>query len=80
MRTMEVVQGDECPLAKVKELMKQALKENGQKSKSKCFNCGKAGYFQINRKAPRKRSRSASPSRNKKQANYQPSSQESPLN
>ena len=77
---MEVVEEDERLLSKVKEMVKQALEENGQNSKPKCFNCGKTGHFQRNCKAPWKRSRSASPSRNKKRENYQPSSQEFPLN
>ena len=55
VRTMEVAQGGECLLAKVKDMVKQALEENGQKSKSKWFNCGKGGNFQRNCKAPRKR-------------------------
>ena len=51
-------------------MMKQALEENGQKSKSKCFNCGKGGHFQRNCKAPRNRSRPVSPTRRRVAAKH----------
>ena len=71
VRKMEGVEEEECLLNELKSRLKQ-VGQNGQKSKPKCFNCGKGCHFQRNCKAP--------PSRNKKRANYQLSSQEFTLN
>ena len=48
---------------KLKEILKQVLRENEQKGKPKCFNCGKGDNFQRNCKVPRNRSRPVSPTR-----------------
>ena len=53
----------ECLLNKLKEVLKQVLRENGQKGEPKCFNCGKGGYFQRNCKAKRNISTPVPPTR-----------------
>ena len=63
---MKVVEEEECFLNKFKEIMKQVLEENGQKTKLKCFNYRKGGHFERNCSAPRKRAKSVSPTRNYK--------------
>ena len=77
VRKREVVEEEESLLNKLKKMLKQ-VGENGQKTNLKCFNCGKCGHFQRNCKAPRKRSRSVSPSRYNKRVSYQPSLQQFP--
>ena len=63
VRKVETVEEKECLLNKLKEIIKQILRENEQNAKSKRFNCGKGGHFQRNCKAPRNRSRPVSPTR-----------------
>ena len=38
---MKAVEEKECLLNKLKEIVKQVARENGQKAKPKCFKCGK---------------------------------------
>ena len=47
--------GKECLSNKLKEMLKQVVGKT-QRTKPKCFNCGKYGHFQRNYKAPRKQS------------------------
>ena len=47
----------------MKAIVKQVLRENEQKAKAKCFNCGKSGHFQNNYKASQNRSRLVSQTR-----------------
>ena len=44
VRKVKVVDGNECLLNKFKEILKQVLRENGQKGKPKCFNCGGVSF------------------------------------
>ena len=63
MSKVEAVEEKECLWNKLKEIVKQVLRENEQKAKAKLFNCGKGGQFQRNCKASGCRSRPVSPTR-----------------
>ncbi|XP_065356224.1 uncharacterized protein LOC135950620 [Calliphora vicina] len=60
------------------EAVVEALNEKQCKTKIKCYNCRKIGHTQRNCRAPRKRTRYVSPSRNNQLANHQ-ALQEPPL-
>ena len=57
VQKVEAVEEKQGLLNKLKEIVNQVLRENGQKAKRKCFNRGKGGHFNRNCKAPWNRSR-----------------------
>ena len=75
VRKMEVVEED--LLNKFKKMLKQVLKEDGQKTKFKYFNCGKDGHIS---KKLGSATKMVKIRLTNKRASYQPSTPESPLN